>query len=302
MSSTSSANANGSAKPVKPKSKKGRKLLITTQRKLAFQLSELTSDADGLVFVAKQPKSIDGLVTFLASSDAETVGFALNALMALASEPIIAASLCEHPTLITSLLTCQEHDDPAMATLASTTLEQLNHVINHQPPSSVSSKTTRKSIKEVPLKNFLVSCLGIKDCHNTRVALERAIVSLAGVLSVTLVKEEEIAIVYGRDEAALLERISTAMTTVYTSIAAEKNITQIQPVLPRYFVPPPAKMFQPTEFSKMARFNMGFPQTVNERHAQEKKQAEAAATRASTMNWIGRGVFGLGKALSARGW
>ena len=64
-------------------------------------------------------------------------------------------------------------------------------------------------------------------CPNTRVALERAIVSLPGVLSVTLVKEEEIAIVYGHDDPRMLERLSSAMTTVYASIAAEKKVTQV---------------------------------------------------------------------------
>lgn len=289
---------------------------VQGERKIARQIMELVSDPEGREYIAGQDGCVEGLVKYLNSVDLQTVVFATKAIEHLTGNKTILPKLCDHPEIMTRIVDLQESDSDLLRKSATKILENFNSHVNREE-SSDSSQSQHTSPSENAPQSMKRRTIVLRTPDTTdpeiRGSIQHVLIKVHGVISVTVMKEKDIAVVYAHDDPNLCSRLSKALDELESLTADEvrtsverfksfKNIRQGDLVAPRRILPRymenPEQVFNAGD-SHVERFGS---QTLAQRRAAKRAAEREARQRTRTVaRYIGKIAGGIGKGLSSCG-
>lgn len=164
-------------------------------RSVALQLRTLASEPENQTYMVQNPECIKGLVGLLDSSDDGVLLSTLQSFQFLSSHPLNKASLTIQPGLMGKLAGFIDHENKEIDKFASAILDNLTSVIN-----GAAEKQELKKVDYFKPKYLFQVPLQVPDLESERdvAKIERALLGVPGVVSVTLDRATKQAIAYTR--------------------------------------------------------------------------------------------------------
>jgi len=184
-------------------------------RTVAIQLRTLASDPASQKFMCSDQGCINGLMTFLDSKDEEILTISLQTLHFLSSHPANREALSKQPGLLVKLVNFTEKDNKIVKQVASQCLENLQSYVNG---------LQEKKEKDVPfspkyLYNVNLHVTGLIPLYRYRV--EKALIGVKGVVSVTFEEKlEDVTVYCTQKEDDMLSPLLTAIENLDLKLSA----------------------------------------------------------------------------------
>ena len=208
---------------------------MTAQKAIALQLRKLASDPASQQFICQEPTCMQGLISLLSTSTAaepDTLTIALQALAFLASHPKNRDSLTQQPGLIVRLVAIREDGNATMKDIVSAILGHLQSTINKDVSSDATStgstKQSRRSTVGQPRRGRHLHTLNITVqrageaatlSSDERGRLEKQLIVVKGVISVSVNKAGGVAVYSKRDDAEMMDSLHTAVKAVDAALS-----------------------------------------------------------------------------------
>ena len=202
---------------------------MTAQKAIALQLRKLASDPASQQFICQEPTCMQGLITLLntnATTDPDTLTVALQALAFLASHPKNRDSLTQQPGLIVRLVAIREEGTATMKDIVATVLDHMQSAVNKDASSDATSSVKqgrRSSVGSLPHRGRHLHTLNLSVQRDGETAtlsmdergrLEKQLIVVKGVISVSVNRAGGVAVYSKRDDAELLDSLHIAIKAV----------------------------------------------------------------------------------------
>ena len=217
---------------------------MTAQKAIALQLRKLASDPASQQFICQEPTCMQGLIALLATkpaSEPDTLTIALQALAFLASHPKNRDSLTQQPGLIVRLVAIREEGNAAMRDIVSSILDHLQSTVNKDASTDSASnmkQARRASVGSQPRRGRQLHTLNLTVqrageaanlSSDERGRLEKQLIVVKGVISVSVNKAGGVAVYSKRDDTEMIDSLHTAVKAVDAafSIATQSSTTAV---------------------------------------------------------------------------
>lgn len=167
---------------------------------IVHKLRQLAADPDNQKFLIQETGCLTSLLYFLKSGELPLVLPALQTLSFLAAHPPNQPLLAKHRGLLPRLIDLADSEtDENVQHFAAETLVKLSPYINNGPSKETPKKRNKaKSFKPRDLlqTQLIVAYRSIKECGE---GIESVLLSVKGVVSVTMSKEDEMVTIYSTE-------------------------------------------------------------------------------------------------------
>ena len=197
---------------------------MSSQKAIALQLRKLASDPSSQTFICQEAACMSGLLSLLQSSsashDVETLLISLQALLFLASHPSNKEPLTRQPSLILRLTALMDFEEAQVQSLVQQILTQLQGVVNRDRGEGakkggggrVEVRRVQRYLHSVHLQ--LQREGGQEWSAEERGRLEKAVICVKGVLSVSATRGGGLTLYTKRDTTDLLPALRQALLHV----------------------------------------------------------------------------------------
>lgn len=191
------------------------------QRAIAQQFLQLASDSDNAVFMIEQGEAaLSGVVLYLGLDDAEVVSIASQTIMLLSSPVATRTKLLAIPNLVTALEKVYGSDNASAKKFATTALTNLGKLEAAPVAKAVPSKAVPSWKQQTATTTLKIA--EIAD-DTARPRIERCLIAVPGVVSVTIDQRRCHAIVLSKGRDDIVEAIVAAMAVSSFKIAVVKK-------------------------------------------------------------------------------
>ena len=214
---------------------------MCAQRAIAVQLRKLASDPVSQTFICAESGCMSGLMALLqAPADVEVLTISMQALLFLAQHPKNKEPLTRQPALLLRLTALAEHDDAHVRSLVARTLEQLQATVNREKAAD-SGKRGRVEGRRVQRYLHSVALQLDWDCPegegraldlDERARMEKALIAVRAVISVSVSKQGVVTVYTKRDGAELLTALQSAARSAEPSLSLRLVLPPAQPQPP----------------------------------------------------------------------
>ena len=237
---------------------------MTAQKAIALQLRKLASDPASQQFICQEPTCMQGLITLLSTSpttDPDTLIIALQALAFLASHPSNRAPLTQQSGLIVRLVAVREEGNAVMRDIVVIILDHLQSTVNKDTVNDAPShKQARRSSvgpsqprrgRHLHTLNLVVQRAGEAASLSLeeRGRLEKQLIVVKGVISVSVNRAGGIGVYSKRDEAEMVDSLHTAVKAVDATFSISMQSSSTTAVHNKENVTPPPAAVTPASSS-----------------------------------------------------
>lgn len=233
------------------------------------QIYGLISDRESQVHFLSQDKNMESILEFLQSSHRQVLAKTLTCIEVFSENKELVPTLCEHDQLMFILVEYTYRDDLTDDIIGQCQriIDNLNAYVNHDedtpnnnhtPEFSSSSKaqeSTNQNQHNTPeeetteMRTLVLSIAGLEDLE-TRVEMERALIRVKNVFSVTIVQDKKVAVIYARNDDTLTSRLEKAVDEVEDSRKAIRDLVTPRKAFPRYQTNEPIFSQGPSNMSR----------------------------------------------------
>ncbi len=227
---------------------------MTAQKAIALQLRKLASDPASQQFICQEPTCMQGLITLLhtnPASDPDTLTIALQALAFLASHPKNREALAGQAGLIVRLVAVREDGTPAMKEIVGQVLDHLQSAVNKDSATAdtAAKQARRASVAGQGRRGRHLHTLNMTVQRDGETAmlsmdergrLEKQLIVVRGVISVSVNKAGGVAVYSKRDDAEMIDSLHTAVKAVDAALSISVQSTSSTTVFNKENVTPTA--------------------------------------------------------------
>lgn len=200
--------------------------MATSPQSIVDQLLSLSADPENQAYIVRESGCLSGLVGYLSYPDANVVHTAAKAIWHLSSGSANREAVKTHPGLFAKLQELRGSTDTRVQSVVKQTIENLTPAVkpvvvessygeNTAPNPVAPARVARgaRTAKPARARPIKMKVEGIAQEY-WRSTVERALIRVPGVISVTLDKRREEAIVYTKHNDGMLSKLVRAVSNL----------------------------------------------------------------------------------------